>query len=445
MMERLPRARGPNSMRPWNQPSPLPSARSPAARPIDLVVVEPLKAGARLLEPPAAFVVVVGRPEIGAVHAVELVLEPPWTGLVQVIGGERRAQRAAGVAGRRLDPDTLELAVAQHLAVRHAVERHAAGHAEIFGAGLGRDRAREPHHDFLGHRLDRGREIHVALVEPFLRLARRPAEQRIELVAGHAQTGAIVEIGLIQPERAVGLEVDQVVEDEPGIFRLAIRREPHHLVLARIDLEAGVVGERRVEQPQRMREMQLFAHLQVVAAPEADRRGRPFADPVHGEDDRLLERRRKEGGRGVALVVLREQKLALPIEVGIERAKLVAQELLLEQLLLQPQRDRHAEGAEAPGSECEIGFEQPFELEERLVVERDMIDVGEADAGLGQAIGDGVMRETGIVLLAGEALLLGGGDDLSVDDQCRGAIVVERGQSENSHPPGSSRPRRSCR
>ena len=186
-----------------------------------------------------------------------------------------------------------------------------------------------------------------------------------------------------------------------------------------------------------MREMQLLAHLQMVAAAEADRRGRPLADPVHGEDDRLLEQRREESGRGVTLVVLREQELALPIEVGIEGAQLVAQELLLEQLLLQPERDRHAKGTEAPGGECKIGFEQPFELEERLVVERDMIDVGEADAGLGQAIGDGVMRETGIVLLAGEALLLGGGDDLSVDDQCRGTVVIERGQSENSHSPGS--------
>ena len=194
---------------------------------------------------------------------------------MQVVGGERRAERAAGVAGRRLDPDPLEPAVAQHLAVRHAVERDAAGEAEIFGAGLGRDRAREPQHDFLGHRLDRGGEIHVALVEQFFRLARRPAEQRIELVVGHAQAGAIVEIGLVQPERAVGLEVDQVVEDELGVFRLAVGRESHHLVFARIDLEAGVVGERRIEQPERMREVQLLAHLQMIAAPEARRTWSP--------------------------------------------------------------------------------------------------------------------------------------------------------------------------
>ena len=44
---------------------------------------------------------------------------------------ERRAERAARIAGRRLDPDVLEGAVAQDLAVGDAIERDAAGEAEI--------------------------------------------------------------------------------------------------------------------------------------------------------------------------------------------------------------------------------------------------------------------------------------------------------------------------
>ena len=123
-----------------------------------------------------------------------------------------------------------------------------------------------------------------------------------------------------------------------------------------------------------MREVQFLAHLQMIAASERDRCGRPFADSVHGEDHGLLERGRKERGCRVALVVLREQELALPIEVGVERPQLVAQQLLLEQLLLQPERDRHAKGAKALGRKREIGFEQALELEERLVVERDVVD-----------------------------------------------------------------------
>ena len=51
---------------------------------------------------------------------------------------ERRAERAAGIAGRRLDPDVVERALAQQLAVGHAVQRDAAGQAEIARAGFAR-------------------------------------------------------------------------------------------------------------------------------------------------------------------------------------------------------------------------------------------------------------------------------------------------------------------
>ena len=53
-----------------------------------------------------------------------------------VIGRQRRAHRAAGIAGRRLDPDVLEMAVAQNLAVGDAIERHAAGQAQVSRPGL---------------------------------------------------------------------------------------------------------------------------------------------------------------------------------------------------------------------------------------------------------------------------------------------------------------------
>src|SRR5207302_8630201 len=52
-----------------------------------------------------------------------------------MVGCERGANRAAGVTRRRLDPDPVELAVAQHLAVGDAIERHAARKAEIAGCG----------------------------------------------------------------------------------------------------------------------------------------------------------------------------------------------------------------------------------------------------------------------------------------------------------------------
>jgi hypothetical protein len=138
----------------------------------------------------------------------------------------------------------------------------------------------------------------------------------------------------------------------------------------------------------------------------------------------------------VALMVLREQELALPIELRVERAQLIAQQLLLKQLLFQPEGDRHAEGAKSPGCEGDVSFEQALEFEEWLIVKRDVVHFAKADAALVQAIGERMVRETGIMVRAREAFLLGSGDDLSVDDERRCTVVIECGYSDNSHLPG---------
>ena len=58
------------------------------------------------------------------------------------------------------------------------------------------------------------------------------AEQRVEAVVRHPQSRAVVEVLLVEPEAAVFLEVDQVLEDDVGVPRLAVGRESHDLVLA---------------------------------------------------------------------------------------------------------------------------------------------------------------------------------------------------------------------
>ena len=60
-----------------------------------------------------------------------------------------RPQRTAGIAGRRLDPDVVEVALAEQPAVGHAVERHPAGQDQVLHPGLpapraGRSGARPP-------------------------------------------------------------------------------------------------------------------------------------------------------------------------------------------------------------------------------------------------------------------------------------------------------------
>ncbi len=347
-----------------------------------------------------------------------------------MVGGERGAERTAGVAGGRLDPDLLELAVTQDLAIRNAVQRDTAGQAEILGAGLLGERRRQAQHDLLGDLLHRRRQVHLALPHRLLRSPRRLPEQLVELRVGHGQAGTIIEVFLIDPKRPVRLDVDQMIHDGLGIFWLTIRCQAHDLVLAGVDLEPGVIGERRVQQPERVREHDLLVHLEPVAAAHADARGRPLADPVDGQHRGRLERRGEERARRMALVMLGEQQAALDL-FGVEAVglgqllELLAQQALLEQLLLEPHRHRHAERGEALGRERQIGLEQALELEERLVVERDVIDFVEADAGLAQAVRDRAAGKAGIMLLAAEALLLRRGDDLAVLDQRRCAVVIE--------------------
>ena len=57
---------------------------------------------------------------------------------------QRRAERAAGVAGGRLDPDVLERPLAQDAAVADAVQRHAAGQAQVLRCRSARARAGRP-------------------------------------------------------------------------------------------------------------------------------------------------------------------------------------------------------------------------------------------------------------------------------------------------------------
>ena len=79
----------------------------------------------------------------------------------------------------------------------------------------------------------------------------------------------------------------------------------------------------------------------------------------------------------------------------------------------------------------EVGLEQAVELEERLVVEADVVQVFRPEAPFPEAVFHRPGRELGIVLPAREPLFLGGGHDLSVDDQRRGRIVIIGRNTEN--------------
>ena len=78
-------------------------------------------------------------------------------------GGERRANGAACIACRRLNPDVFEHPIAQHLAVGDAIECHAAREAQVLRTGFLGKAAGEAEHRLVQNRLDGGRDIHMEM------------------------------------------------------------------------------------------------------------------------------------------------------------------------------------------------------------------------------------------------------------------------------------------
>ena len=76
---------------------------------------------------------------------------------------QRDAERAAGVAGGRLNPELVDDLLAQDPSVADAVERDAAGEAQVAEAGLLSRVPRHLDHRFFGDVLNRARQVHLAL------------------------------------------------------------------------------------------------------------------------------------------------------------------------------------------------------------------------------------------------------------------------------------------
>src|SRR5438270_3590140 len=97
-----------------------------------------------------------------------------------------------------------------------------------------------------------------------------------------------------------------------------------------------------------------------------------------------------------------EQAIGQPIRAGQFR-QFIREQFFLKKLLLEPERNRHTEGAEAAWGKSEISFEQPFEFQERFVVECDLIDFIEIDPGFFETVMDCPRRKRAVVPLAREA------------------------------------------
>ena len=115
--------------------------------------------------------------------------------------------------------------------------------------------------------------------------------------------------------------------NQVNVFRLAIRRKPHDLVFAGIDLESSVIGERGIEQAERMRKFDVGQQFKGIALADAVAGSRPFAHAVNRQNRGFLKRRRKKRGRGVRFVMFGEQHM--PVKADFIGDKGANPELLL--------------------------------------------------------------------------------------------------------------------
>ena len=197
-IERLPSARGPNSIRPWNQPTTFSSAiaaatsSTSASSSSSSVVRADRCRGRRDLA-----VGIVARARDRRRHARRgRRVRAAGARAMQMVRrrAPRRARRRrrrppAGSRCRSNCPSRSTLPLATQLSATPP-----ARHRFVMPVSRG-ERAGQPQHDLLGDRLDRRGEVHLALRQIAISAAaRRAAEQRVEPLVGHRQPGAVVEV-----------------------------------------------------------------------------------------------------------------------------------------------------------------------------------------------------------------------------------------------------------
>src|SRR5215471_7934684 len=97
---------------------------------------------------------------------------------------------------------------------------------------------------------------------------------------------------------------NEILVDRPPIWS-----EPHELVFAAVNFEAAVIGESGVQEPKRVRKLELSQQPHFVALTHTECRCAPLADAVNGQYPSALEGTWKEGAGGVAFMMFRENEL----------------------------------------------------------------------------------------------------------------------------------------
>src|SRR5437879_2571257 len=113
-----------------------------------------------------------------------------------------------------------------------------------------------------------------------------------------------------QSERPVLLQPNDTPHLGP-IAWLAVRSEPHHLVLVPVMGKPEPLGHRLVEDAERMRKIDFVVYDDLAPPSAAPCSARKIAEPVHRDYVRLVERRHVKRGRHVREMMLHRMDLSV--------------------------------------------------------------------------------------------------------------------------------------
>ncbi len=344
----------------------------------------------------------------------------------------RGSHGGARVARRGRDVELLEPRLVANAAVRHGVERHATREAEPALPGALLQPVDHVEVDLFEPELQRRRDVVVVRRELGGRVARRPqlfdelvredgSDARRSLVPRHVHAFLVVREVVEVEREQVAARLQRIAHRAHVRLGVAVRREPHHLPLVSVVEKAEPLCQCEVEDSERVREEHAIDHVVRVAVPDGGHGRCEVAECVDREDRGLVERRHEERARDMCLVVLDVVDLCAnrggvdPERVGERRLDIARLRRMVEARLEIARARTVADRPEQAWSDVRL----------RVAGDGDVVELVDGHTSLFQAPRRGASREACDVLDAREALLLGGGHELSVDDdRCRGIAVV---------------------
>jgi hypothetical protein len=177
--------------------------------------------------------------------------------------------------------------------------------------------------------------------------------------------------------------------------------------------KSKVLGERGIKDAKRVREIDATIDLNLTGGAEAPCSAGEVAETINGKINCIFKRAAQVGGSDVGKVMLNVMHLGFEFLSGETSGDGVTDGLGFPKFFKALENEFQI----WPAAEDE---EKPPEvIHLRVQVDRDVIEVADADSGLFEAKTNRFNGNTGPMLNAEETLLLNGGDEFSIfDDGC---------------------------